>query len=220
MCSAKTVPLLCLAGISVACTTDERMDAAADAGRRPDSRPDTQPRDVATIDARPPEAGHDANAEVDASHEAGLCKPCSDGELRFCDNGIDDDCDGIVDCEDPDCSLDPTCTEDCTPDEVGLCMDFEDNDCDGLIDCDDPDCRICMDRETSCSNSFDDDCDGLVDCQDPDCVDHSWCTSCHPTETGLCFDGIDNDGDGTTDCADVDCARDLVCSGGVRTRCE
>lgn len=49
---------------------------------------------------------------------------------EVCDNDADDDCDGGVDCDDPDC---PPCAED-------LCDDGTDDDRDGRIDCADPDC--------------------------------------------------------------------------------
>ena len=52
-----------------------------------------------------------------------------------CANGIDDDCDGAVDCIDTDCSA--SCTE--------VCSDGIDNDFDGLIDCDDLDCAGSID---------------------------------------------------------------------------
>jgi hypothetical protein len=53
-----------------------------------------------------------------------------------CGNGLDDDCDGLVDCRDPDCAAVPACI----PKPVELCDDCVDNDGDGLIDYEDPDC--------------------------------------------------------------------------------
>lgn len=47
-----------------------------------------------------------------------------------CADGIDDDADGLVDCEDGDCFA--VCIEDCSDDA--------DNDADGLVDCADDDC--------------------------------------------------------------------------------
>jgi hypothetical protein len=60
---------------------------------------------------------------------------CTDGPERtpYCDNGVDDDCDGVADSADPDCA---NCTE---PTEK-VCDDYADNDCDGLVDGTDPDC--------------------------------------------------------------------------------
>jgi len=52
-----------------------------------------------------------------------------------CGDGIDNDIDGKVDCDDSDCFGDPTyCTTETN------CTDDEDNDADGDVDCDDSDC--------------------------------------------------------------------------------
>jgi hypothetical protein len=69
-----------------------------------------------------------------------------------CDNGVDDDGDGLIDGDDPDCQ---------SPEgpEAGNCSDGIDNDGDGFIDGDDPDCQS-PDTETSCDNGVDDDGDG------------------------------------------------------------
>lgn len=53
---------------------------------------------------------------------------------EVCTNGADDDADSLTDCDDPDCSFDPTCT----PGE--LCDTGMDEDGDGLVDCADPNC--------------------------------------------------------------------------------
>jgi hypothetical protein len=57
-----------------------------------------------------------------------------DPEGEICDNGVDDDEDGLVDCDDESCSTDPACME-------TVCNDGIDDDEDGLVDCDDPDCE-------------------------------------------------------------------------------
>lgn len=49
-----------------------------------------------------------------------------------CGNGVDDDGDGRVDCEDADCATARVCQEGCD--------DGFDDDGDGLVDCDDDDC--------------------------------------------------------------------------------
>ncbi len=54
-------------------------------------------------------------------------------EAAFCGDGVDNDQDGVVDCEDSDCALDLDCAaEDCS--------DGTDNDYDYAVDCRDPDC--------------------------------------------------------------------------------
>ena len=117
----------------------------------------------------------------------GECKP------EVCGDGIDNDCDGLIDCDDPDCQIDndgdghfaPPCGNDCddtnpniNPGISEVCDDGIDNDCDGLVDCDDPDCAgdpVCESVAEICNNGLDDDGDGLIDCADPDCADDAAC---------------------------------------------
>ncbi len=51
--------------------------------------------------------------------------------VEICDNGVDDDGNGLSDCQDPTCFSD-SCVE--------RCDDGRDNDSDGFVDCDDSDC--------------------------------------------------------------------------------
>ncbi len=51
-----------------------------------------------------------------------------------CDDGIDNEPDGLIDCADPDCQAEQICIEQ-------NCSDGIDNEMDGLIDCVDPDCQ-------------------------------------------------------------------------------
>ena len=69
--------------------------------------------------------------------------------IETCDNQLDDDADGAIDCDDPDCSSDPLCEglDTTYPVDTGYgapfeddCVDGVDNDSDGAIDCDDDDC--------------------------------------------------------------------------------
>ncbi len=141
-----------------------------------------------------------------------------------CNDGLDNDCDGLTDIADAGCVPPLVETE---------CFDGIDNDTDGAIDCADSDCdgvvgpatdcgvgacastgnRVCqggveVDTCTPgapgtevCTGGIDEDCDGFVDCADTaDCAADPACQG----ET-LCFDGMDNDGNGLTDCADPNC---------------
>jgi len=74
---------------------------------------------------------------------------------EVCDNLVDDDGDGVTDCDDADCLADEGCL---TPSEV--CLNFEDDDGDGLTDCFDPDCDSvpdCAGGACSLENVFFDD---------------------------------------------------------------
>lgn len=60
----------------------------------------------------------------------------------ICDDGIDNDGDGLTDCADSDCADHPACQPDGEPENTEeRCSDWIDNDGDGSIDCEDYDCR-------------------------------------------------------------------------------
>ncbi len=89
-------------------------------------------------------------------------------QFENCNNGIDDDGDGDVDCFDSNCSSSPFCQS-----FESNCTDGIDNDGDGLPDCLDSDCRysgVCP-VESDCNNGIDDDGDGFFDYYDGDCLD-------------------------------------------------
>jgi hypothetical protein len=119
-----------------------------------------------------------------------------------CDDGFDNDIDGLVDCEDSDCFGVGACTTET------VCDDGLDNDLDGDIDCADAECAgmaPCGPENTPeyCGDGLDNDNDGDTDCADTDCASIG---PCGPENTDiLCDDGIDNDNDSFVDCADADC---------------
>jgi len=128
---------------------------------------------------------------------------CDEGP---CDDGIDNDGDALVDCDDPGCCdifVPLICGFYCQ--EVG-CDDGVDNDRDGLVDLDDVDCcefpgSALECQEITCGDGIDNDVDGLVDCADECCRDAIEC-GVVGQETS-CTDGVDNDLDGLIDCADA-----------------
>lgn len=147
----------------------------------------------------------------------------------LCSDGVDDDLDQLIDCQDQDCVQREPCIE-------TQCTDNLDGDHDGLIDCDDSDCserQVC--QEEDCSDGIDDDHDDLVDCDDPGCLNREPCieTKCADLEDGdgdllidcddpdcsskslchetSCTDDIDNNDDGLIDCADPECQNTLEC---------
>jgi hypothetical protein len=63
------------------------------------------------------------------------CTECTPAP-EVCDDGIDDDCDGLADCADPDCAAVAACVAGPTE----RCDDCRDDDGDGLVDYEDPDC--------------------------------------------------------------------------------
>ena len=89
-----------------------------------------------------------------ASAAAGGCAP---GQPEICNDGVDDNCNGLVDCADPGCFGNRACV---TP-GVEICNNGIDDDDDGLVDCADPDCmnsRACMSvmGMEICDNGIDD----------------------------------------------------------------
>ncbi|MBU1743229.1 MAG: putative metal-binding motif-containing protein [Proteobacteria bacterium] len=119
----------------------------------------------------------DSPAEF-AAGETGYCTTCRDldssgfcvdSELN-CTGGFDDDGDGLIDCDDPECGQDPAC----------LTPPCEDGDGDSFIACVAPACPVapagqscgeCDDTNSLinpiavevCANGVDDNCDGQID---------------------------------------------------------
>jgi hypothetical protein len=119
---------------------------------------------------------------------------------EYCDNGVDDNDDGLVDCCDPQCAGETRCAE------SYACGDGVDNNCNGVVDCHDDACfgqmGVC---EESCTNGLDDNDDGLADCRDPRCATDGACAE-------SCANGLDDNDDGLTDCADPRCYADNACA--------
>jgi len=131
---------------------------------------------------------------------------CHEGpEFGNCNDGIDNDGDGLVDGDDPDCQVPPT--QEGPPGDP-TCSDGIDNDQDGAIDGADSDCQTPPTTEgppgdPTCSDGIDNDQDGATDGADSDCVPGP--TTEGPPGDPTCTDGIDNDQDGATDSADSGC---------------
>ncbi len=179
-------------------------------------------------------AGCTDNDNDTFSPDGGSCGPvdCNDsdpaihpGATEICTDGIDNDCDGLIDSADPDAvNCSSPCTDsdadgfyleggscgpqDCddsnpaiNPSAVEDCTDGIDNDCDGLIDGADPDAQNC---QSGCTDSDNDgfspdggNC-GLIDCDDSN-------PNVFPGAVEDCSDGIDNDCDGLVDVTDDSC---------------
>lgn len=140
------------------------------------------------------------------------------GAVEDCRDGIDDDCDGLIDCEDPDCKGDTAC------EDTGVCTDTDKDGyfmqawCGTDVDCNDLMAIISPYAKEVCYDTIDNDCDGLVDCDDPECTG---APNCMPQPTPeLCDDGRDNDNDGLIDCDDPDCRKDPYCAAGSESGLE
>ncbi len=99
---------------------------------------------------------------------------------EICDNGVDDDEDSFVDCDDlEDCAGDPACVV--APERgVAGCTDGRDNDGDGLFDCDDTeDCAVFA-AIGECCDGVDENSNGAIDefacaCDAPGDCDEGFC---------------------------------------------
>ncbi|HPB98257.1 MAG TPA: hypothetical protein PKW66_20225, partial [Polyangiaceae bacterium] len=156
-----------------------------------------------------------------------------------CHDGLDNDGDGLIDCEDPDCIYEstwcgefiPLVEEDYEPEpDLRLVRRY----CrmklpDGA---DNPyyDIKKCKSAGKAilavCHDSIDNDFDGQFDCGDKGCsnIQENCCAKEFTNET--CSDGIDNDQNGFTDCQDFSCRHglyvtvcventDALCSDGI-----
>lgn len=146
-----------------------------------------------------------------------LATSCTPEEASDCADGADNDGDGLIDFEDPGCTLNGDLE---SPDPIlPQCSDRLDNDIDGLIDLEDPGCDSSTDDDETdleipaCRDGIDNDGDGLIDYpHDPGCalsLLDSEEDNCPDGEgCPACGNGIDDDGDGTADYPD-----DLGCNG-------
>lgn len=131
---------------------------------------------------------------------------------EVCDNGVDDDKDGLVDCSDADCASSTLCQASCCFDTIGnRCVTAccQNGVCLGNCVCGAGWCSKCAatGAESSCTDGADNDADGFIDCKDPDCAKDP---ACAVAATEICNNGLDDDADGKTDCADSDCSTDPV----------
>ncbi|MGA1393611.1 MAG: choice-of-anchor L domain-containing protein, partial [Phycisphaerales bacterium] len=167
-----------------------------------------------------------------------LCDSCTPVQ-EICDNGIDDDGDGLIDCDDPDCAAFPGCTK------SGFCGDPQSGDCceaNGTPFCSDAVCceavcaadafccatewdQICAERAATicdacappaelCDNGIDDDGDDLVDCDDPDCAADPNCPAwggCGDPNSGDCCEGNGTPFCSNASCCETVCAADAFC---------
>jgi hypothetical protein len=205
---------------------------------------------------------------------AGGASGSGENTVALCSDGVDNDGNNYIDCNDKgccsvvDCSSDPTsyCGKKGTggaggstgsgENTVALCSDGVDNDGNNYIDCNDKGCCgvvDCSSDPTSycgkkgaggaggasggsentvalCTDGIDNDGDKFIDCEDKNCCGVVTCdpaTYCGKQGAGgsgaggssggsentvaLCTDGIDNDGDKFIDCEDKNCCGVVTC---------
>ena len=148
---------------------------------------------------------------------------------KQCQDGIDNDSDGLKDQYDPGCwdnTSDPSTYNSRLDNEAratSQCQDKKDNDDDGLVDDVDPGCWTNIfdpktynptlndeSRATSqCRDKKDNDGDGAIDYpEDFSCSSPS--DNCEELPMAQCQDGVDNDNDGLIDAADPGCWTNMV----------
>ncbi len=147
----------------------------------------------------------------DGRTDEGFVCSTDENTAARCVDGIDNDGDGFVDCDDFGCSRNPAVTV-CVEATSRLCTDGFDNDGDGFIDCQDWGCSrnpavtVCAEITASlCTDGIDNDGNGFTDCEDWGCSRNPSVTVCRENTDALCSDGLDNDRNGMTDCADTAC---------------
>jgi len=146
--------------------------------------------------------------EMDGYLTDGPCYFCP-GNPEICNDGIDNDCNGLTDNADPSCQFTPppSCTDvdqDGFSAEGGAC---------GTPDCNDFDANVYPGATEICNDGIDQDCSGADRTKGKICQDGTSTGGKTPSEGKgkTCKDGLDNDKDGLVDCADPDCSGNRVC---------
>jgi hypothetical protein len=157
-----------------------------------------------------------------------FAKDCNDNvasinpdAAEVCDDGFDNDCDGLLDCYDTDdCESDAACDA-CTDGDVDGYFFIDAAGCPGSDDCIDSDESINPGATEICDDGIDNDCNGDIDTDDAyckdidvdgytpsenDCDDND--ASINPGVKEVCDDGIDNNCNGKIDSADPKCSSD------------
>ncbi|MEM9067634.1 MAG: MopE-related protein [Myxococcota bacterium] len=186
-------------------------------------------------------AGVDANDDGDCLDDGELVEPfdCDDTMMlvspvasEVCGNGLDDDCDGLIDRDDEDCATvydedgDGFCETGTDMNGDGDCLD--DGEDTVAADCDDTMADVSPDASEVCDDGIDNDCDGGTDLVDDDCAPFS-----DGDGDGVCPMGRDMNDDrdcldegedtGAVDCDDtnelVSPELDEICGDGLDNDC-
>lgn len=137
-----------------------------------------------------------------------------------CNDGLDNDANGLRDCQESSCSAESNCTENLVN---GNCADGIDNNLNGPRDCQEvacqsaPSCNESAGNGTTCDNGFDDNGNGQIDCLEGACAGYPTCSlageaACGTGLDACCSNGTDDDSNGPVDCADTSCLPAPVCT--------
>lgn len=141
------------------------------------------------------------------SDASGLAYEIEVSAPEICDNDIDDNGDGDIDCADIQCDGVDACLE--------VCDSGEDEDLDGDIDCADSDCEDADGCFEDCTDGIDNDGNGDIDCADEGCADapacFDECTAVAVSGPGV-FTGSSTDEGVTVTDAQYDDDPDFSCS--------
>lgn len=147
---------------------------------------------------------------VESAQFAGQDGDCGgDAGVDRCQDGQDNDSDGLFDCADPDCAYGQgTWSQVCVIIGDPVCAEYTCNA--GNIGQDEWQCGGNCAAE-KCSDGQDNDGDGNSDCSDPSCAYQDVCQMNPENDDSRCSDGQDNDRDGSYDCSDSDCSGTSAC---------
>ncbi len=131
------------------------------------------------------------------------CTPNAQSSVEVC-NGIDDDCDGVVD------DGNPGGGASCTTGQLGVCGNGIKNCVNGVVEC-----TPNQAASTEVCNGKDDDCDGSVDENNP-----GGGAACQTGIPGVCADGTETCQGGALICKQNVAAGPEICNNGLDDNCD
>ena len=134
-------------------------------------------------------------------HTYGPCVGATLPAQEACTNGVDDDCNGLVDCKDPSCAQDAACAGACNDGDTRPCYDGPAGTAGvgvcakGMQTCTGGAWPTTCPGEVvpsaeNCTSPADESCDGHAGCDDPTCMASPACAvACTDGQTRPCYDG-------------------------------